>query len=214
MSTIAQEPTFRPLGLVAAPLNCSILMTDIVGFGDPHRNDYDRFRLRSALLRILVDSFADAGLPWRRCRHQDRGDGLLTVVPPTISTTPLIDPFLARLAERLGQYNGAADDLARIRLRCSLHVGPVFAEGTGYPNASIIHATRMLDSTPLRRALAGPSRDLAVMVSGYVYEAVVRHLGVPADREAFRPTRYRAKGVLITSWLYLVSGFDGSKGPR
>lgn len=214
MSTIAQQADGRPIRPVAAPLNCSILLTDIVGFGDPRRDDHDRLRLRATLLRVLVDSFTQAGLPWRRCRHQDRGDGLLTVLPPTISTAPLLDPFLPSLAERLRHYNGTADDLLRLRLRCSLHVGPVLVDGTGYPSASIIYAARMLDSTPLRRAVADPRADLAVMVSGYVYEAVVRHLGVSADRAAFRRVRFRAKGTPITSWLYLVSGCGESDGPR
>jgi class 3 adenylate cyclase len=206
MSTIAQAPTAAVPRVVTAPLNCSILMTDIVGFGDPRRDDNHRLQLRAGLLSALGGAFADAGVPWRRCRHQDRGDGLLTVAPPTISTTPLVDPFLPRLAERLGRHNEVADDPVRIRLRCALHVGPVLADGTGYPSASIIHAARMLDSMPLRRALAGSGADLAVMVSDYVYEAVVRHLGGPARPETFRPARYRAKGTPITSWLYVAAG--------
>ncbi|MEU8816707.1 hypothetical protein [Actinoplanes sp. NPDC048796] len=203
MSTIAQESKAAAPRAVTAPLNCSILVTDIAGFGDPRRDDHDRLRLRAGLLGVLAGAFADAGVPWRRCRHQDRGDGLLTVAPPTISTTPLVDPLLSRLAERLGRYNEAADDPLRIRLRCALHVGPVLPDGTGYPSASIIHATRMLDSRPLRRAVAGSGVELAVMVSTYVYEAVVRHV---AAREAFRPARYRAKGTPITSWLYVAGG--------
>lgn len=205
MSTIAQEPQAAVPRVVMAPLNCSILVTDIVGFGDPRRDDNHRLQLRAGLLNVLAGAFSDAGVPWRRCRHQDRGDGLLTVAPPTISTTPLVDPFLLRLAERLGRHNEAADDPVRIRLRCALHVGPVLADGAGYPSASIIHATRMLDSTPLRRALTGSGADLAVMVSNYVYEAVVRHMGDPGRRETFRPARYRAKGTPITSWLYVAT---------
>ncbi|GAA0450404.1 hypothetical protein Ade02nite_59550 [Paractinoplanes deccanensis] len=202
MSTIAQTPPARPVRSMTAPLNCSIFLTDIAGFGDPRRDDHDRLALRTALLRVLVESFGEAGLPWRRCRHQDRGDGLLTVVPPTISTTPLVDPLLPALAARLREHNGSADVPLRIRLRCALHVGPVLADGTGYPSASVIHTTRMLDSRPLRRALAVPGPDLAAMVSTSVYETVVRHLCEPAARDAFRPVRYRAKGVPISSWLY------------
>lgn len=212
MSTIAQEPKTAVPRVVTAPLNCSILMTDIVGFGDPRRDDNHRLLLRAGLVSVLTGAFSDAGVPWRRCRHQDRGDGLLTVAPPAISTSPLVDPLLPRLAERIGRYNEAADDLVRIRLRCALHVGPVLADGTGYPSASIIHAARMLDSTPLRRALADSGADLAVMVSDYVYEAVVRHLGGPARRDAFRPARYRAKGTPITSWLYVATGCGDSDG--
>jgi hypothetical protein len=210
MSTIARTPPALPDRLAKAPLNCSIFLTDIVGFGDSRRDDHDRAALRSALLRLLTDAFTESGLPWRRCRHQDRGDGLLTVVPPTLSTTLLVDPLLPALSERLRQHNREADDLVQMRLRCAVHVGPVQADGAGFPNISVIHATRMLDSQPLRCSLATTDVALAAMVSGYVYETVVQHLRGPVAPGAFRRSRYRAKGVPITSWIYLAHPTSGT----
>jgi hypothetical protein len=189
--------------VIAAPLNCSIFLTDIMGFGDPRRDDHDRADLRSALLLLLTDAFTKSGLPWRRCRHQDRGDGFLTIVPPTLSTTLLIDPVLSVLSERLTQHNLETGGLGRMRLRCAIHVGPVQLDRAGFPNLSVIHAARMLDSQPLRSSLMRTDTDLAVMASSYVYEAVVRHVRGPAASREWRRSRYQAKGVAITSWLYL-----------
>ena len=204
MSTIARTPPPRHDRQAKAPLNCSIFLTDIAGFGNPQRDDHDRAALRSALLRLVTDAFTESGLPWRQCRHQDRGDGLLTIVPPTLSTTLLVDPLLPALSKRLRQYNREDDDPVRMRLRCAVHVGPVQADGTGFPNISVIHAARMLDSQPLRCSLATTDTDLAVMVSGYVYETVVQHLRGPVISGDWRRSRYRAKGVPITSWMYLT----------
>lgn len=86
---------------LAQPLNCSIFITDIVGYSDLHRDDYDRAVLRSTLRRILTDTFMESGLSWRKCHHHDRGDGLLTVVPPTLSTSLLIEPLLPLLSESI-----------------------------------------------------------------------------------------------------------------
>lgn len=185
-------------------LNCSIFITDIVGYGDPRRDDHDRATLRSALLRILTDAFAESGLSWHRCRHHDRGDGLLTIVPLTLSTTLLVDPLLQVLGEGLHRHNRESEDRLRMRLRSALPVGPVRLHGTGYPNAPVIHAARMLNSAPLRRSLAMTDIPLAAMVSSYVYENVVWHRRGALAADAFRRTRYQAKGMSITSWMYLT----------
>jgi len=119
----------RPLA--GAPLNCSILCTDIAGFGDPRRDDDDRRVIRAALYKILRDVFEASNLPWDMCVHEDRGDGTLTVVPPTIPTGPLVDPLVPMLASRLKRYNRQAGAPVRIQLRAALHVGPVAPDADG-----------------------------------------------------------------------------------
>ncbi|MET7403184.1 hypothetical protein ABZS66_57865 [Dactylosporangium sp. NPDC005572] len=185
----------------STPLNCSIFLTDIAGFGDRRRTDDDRLALRAALQRLLVRAFEDCGVPWSRCLHQDRGDGLLTVVPPTVSTVPLVDPLLPRLGDRLRRYNRRSAAGGGLRLRSALHVGPVRRDGSGFPNESIIFAARLLDARPLRLSLAESDTDLATMVSPYVYETVVQQLRGAVTPTAFRRTRCTVKGVPITGWI-------------
>jgi hypothetical protein len=167
MSTIARTSSTQHDRRSTTPLNCSIFLTDIVGFGDPRCDDHDRATLRSALLQLLTEAFAESGPPRRRCRHQDRGDGVLNVVPPTLSTTLLVDPLLPVLGERLRRHNREAGHLVRMRLRCALHVGPGQADGAGFPNVSVIHAARMLDSGLLRRSLTATDVHLVTMVSRF-----------------------------------------------
>jgi hypothetical protein len=203
MSSIAKPSPSRQHGRPARPLNCSIFITDIIGYSDPRRDDHDRMVLRSTLLRILTDAFVESGLAWRKCRHQDRGDGLLTVVPPTLSTSLLIDPLLPLLGESIHRHNRGAMDQLQIRMRSALHVGPVLLGDTGYPNASVIHAARMLDSDSLRRTLASSDNTFATMVSSYVYENVARHMRGAVTADAFRRTWYQTGSAPITSWMYV-----------
>jgi hypothetical protein len=195
---------------LAQPLNCSIFITDIVGYSDLHRDDYDRAVLRSTLWRILTDAFMESGLNWRRCHHHDRGDGLLTVVPPMLSTSLLIEPLLPLLGESIRRHNRGATD--RLRLRSAVHVGPVALGDTGYPNASVIHAARMVDSDELRHRLDCSGQEFATMVSSYVYENVVRHVRGALGADSFQRSRYQIGNVPITSWVYVSQQAD--KGDR
>ena len=213
MSSITKTSQAQHHRRSAAPLNCSIFMTDIVGYSDPFRDDHDRAALRSTLLRILVDGFTASGLTWRRCRHHDRGDGLLTIVPPTLSTYSLINPLLHVLGENILQHNRTAPDELHLQLRSALLVGPVLLGDTGYPNASVIHAARMLDSVALRRTFATSNHAFATMVSSYVYENVVQHTRGAVTASAFHRTSYDASGATFSSWTYVAqTSDDGSQG--
>jgi len=160
--------------------------------------------LRATLFHLLPDVFEGSGLPWTSCLHQDRGDGILTIVPPTVSTMVLVNPLLTLLATRLRRYNRQAGDPVRMQLRTALHVGPVLLDGRGFPNQSLIHAVRMLDAPVLKRSLAATGADLAAMVSEHVYDTVVRQACGTVDPSSFRRVRYQVKKAKITSWMYLA----------
>lgn len=66
--------------------NCSILLTDIAGFGAENRSHEDRRVVRSVMYRILEESCEKSGTSWESCHCEDRGDGALIVVPPTRPT--------------------------------------------------------------------------------------------------------------------------------
>src|SRR5581483_8308709 len=113
------------------PLNCAIVFTDVAGFSDPLRNDSDRDVVRASLYEILRTAFEASAVPWASCYRDDRGDGAVIVVQPTVSTQRVVDPLTAELADRLRQYNRRASDVVRIQLRVALHVGPVGRDPEG-----------------------------------------------------------------------------------
>ncbi len=208
LAAIHQASTLRrehPSDLIGrAPLNYSIFSTDIAGFGNRRRNDDDRRSVRDALYRILQETFEACSVPWTACYHEDRGDGTLTIVPPILSTLPLVDPLLPLLAAKLKRHNRQAGDPVRIRLRATLHVGPVFADDNGLCGHALIHAARMLDAPILKQSLATTDADLVFMASTHVYDTVIRHCAGLVDPATFQQVRFQVKESRITSWMYVA----------
>jgi CRP-like cAMP-binding protein/tetratricopeptide (TPR) repeat protein len=186
------------------PLNCSIVFTDVAGFSDPVRNDGDRDVVRTAMYEILRSGFDAAGVPWASCYREDRGDGAVIVVPPTISTQRLVDPLMAELAGRLRQYNRRASAVVRIQLRIALHVGPVGRDAEGLTGQAVIAAARIVDAPAIKARLAAEQADLIFAASDYVYDQVVRNCGGQVDPVAFEHMQCQVKETHVSAWAYLA----------
>ena len=185
-------------------LNCSVLFTDIAGFGDPERNDSDREVVRMALYEILRSALDASGVPWHACYHEDRGDGVVIVVPPTIATVRVVDPLIPELAGQLRQYNRRAADVVRIQLRAALHVGPVGMDAEGLTGQALIVAARLVDAPVLKERLATDQADLAFAASAYVYDHVVRNCVGRVDSTAFEHLELQVKESHISAWIHVT----------
>jgi Cyclic nucleotide-binding domain len=181
--------------------NCTVFYADVAGFGGQSRNDPDRRMVRCALYRILREVFRSSGVEWGECHREDRGDGVLIIVPPCIPTSLLIDPLAGQLARALAAYNQQAADPERIQLRVALHVGPIVSDPHGVSGESILQAARILEAPVLKRELAAGGADLGVIVSGFVHDSVLRHL--PRNRwpGKYRSVRLRVKESALTAWM-------------
>jgi hypothetical protein len=79
-----------------------MLAVDIAGYTRADRDNDIRLYLRRSLYQILQDAFQGSGLPWAECHHEDRGDGVLIIIPPripgylVIPHPSLVDPALFR----------------------------------------------------------------------------------------------------------------------
>jgi CRP-like cAMP-binding protein/tetratricopeptide (TPR) repeat protein len=192
------------LEVTAEPLNCSVLFTDVAGFGDPRRNDGDREAVRRALYEISRSAFEASGVEWANCYYEDRGDGTVIVVPPTIATVRVVDPLIPELASRLRQYNRRASDVVQIQLRVALHVGPVGRDAEGLNGEAIIVAARILDAPVLKARLAADRADLMFAASDYVYDHVIRHCVGRVDSAAFEHVDYQVKKTRVSAWVHLA----------
>ena len=186
------------------PLNCSIVFTDVAGFSDPVRNDGDRDVVRAAMYEILRSAFEASGVPWAACYREDRGDGAVIVVPPTISTHRVVDPLVAELADRLRQYNRRASEVVRIQLRVALHVGPVGKDAEGLTGQAVISAARIVDAPVIKARLAAEQADLIFAASDYVYEHVVRSCDGRVDPAAFEHMECQVKESHVSAWVHLA----------
>jgi len=186
------------------PLNCSILFTDVAGFSDPARNDSDRDVVRTAMYEIVRSAFEASRVPWAACYREDRGDGAVIVVPPTISSQRVVDPLVAELADRLRQYNRRASDVVRIQLRAALHVGPVGRDAEGLTGQAVIAAARIVDAPAIKDRLAAEQADLIFAASDYVYDHVVRNCGQRVDPAAFEHVECQVKESRVSAWVHLA----------
>ena len=185
--------------------NCTVFLTDVVGFGARTRTDNDRLLIREALFRMT--QAAVQGMPG--ARTEDRGDGFFTVVPPNVATARIIDQLLKELPVALDLHNSTQRESVRFKLRLAVNVGPVVSD-MGVSGEAIIVAARLVEAPQFKGALAGSKASLGVIASPFVYETVIRHGTDPRDVASYSEVPVEVKESDTTAWMKL---FDALPSP-
>jgi hypothetical protein len=193
----------RPATLPVEGQLCTVFAVDIVGFTRPERDDDIRLYLHQQLYEYLRAAFDDAGLPWAECFCEDRGDGVLMVIPPEISVKGLIDPLPEKLRGLIRRHNHVSSSAAQMQLRAAVTIGPLEHDGYGFVGTDVNFAFRMLASRPLKRMLAASRAELGLVISDYVYRALVCRYPSRVRPGAFQPVRFQAKNARARAWTYL-----------
>jgi len=197
------HPASRPALPPVEGQICVIAGVDIAGFTDPGRDDDIRRFLHKALYGMLMTALDQAGISWDDCSHEDRGDGVLLIMPPSITVRSIIDPFLRHLRAQIRLHNHACQPAAKIQLRVAAHIGPVDHDGEGFVGTDVNHMARLLDARPLKRALAATGADLAFIASEYLYSNVVCRYPTLVSPDDFQPVRFQVKYTRAKAWIYL-----------
>jgi hypothetical protein len=187
-------------------LPCSVLAFDIVAFGDRRRDDDVQLYVRSRLYRILETAFAEVGLPRWRCHREDRGDGVLLVVPPPVSAELLVTPLADRVRAGLRRHNKLSSDAAQIRLRMALHAGHVHFDPYGVAGQTLVHAFRLLEAPAFKTAFAAMPCELGLVVSDRVYEDVIRHGPDLIDPASYDAISVSVKETEARAWVHFPPG--------
>nr|WP_157529332.1 tetratricopeptide repeat protein [Kibdelosporangium sp. MJ126-NF4]CEL22916.1 FOG: TPR repeat [Kibdelosporangium sp. MJ126-NF4]CTQ90056.1 FOG: TPR repeat [Kibdelosporangium sp. MJ126-NF4] len=162
----------------------AIVAVDVEGFSS--RTDLQQTAVRRNLYESLEQGFTEAGIPWQDCdTSQDRGDGVLVLVPPDIAHTNLVDQLPHRLAAALRRNNAIYAAEAQIRLRVAVHVGKIDFDNRGIVGNTVNFTCRMLDAPVLKAVLAASRGVFSLMVSDWFYRQVVE------PDPAIRPDTYR-----------------------
>ncbi len=188
--------------LVWRPEYRAIMVIDMAGSG--RWDDCAQLRSREALDVLARAAFREAGIAWGELVVEDRGDGMILLIPPSVSKVDLLGPLVPALAAGLREYNSVVGAGLRIRLRVAMHAGEVLRGPSGWVGTDMYLACRLVNSAPLYQELVrSPEVDLVVAVSQVMHDAVVRH-GYPGiDRTAYSPVRVVAKEVETTAWLHV-----------
>ncbi|MEU4828635.1 hypothetical protein AB0H37_42895 [Actinomadura sp. NPDC023710] len=181
---------------------CTVVTVDIAGFGD-RRSDFDRRHVRNTLYESLIDAFHASNIPFGETYFEDRGDGLLVIIPPRFLVEPMLESLPSRMEAILRLHNRTASAEAQLKVRMAIHVGEIHHDDLGLVGTSLTHAFRLLDAPQFKRALATSDNVLALIVSERVYTDIVsKGLGAldPAD---FSTIDVRVKETDTEAWVYL-----------
>lgn len=178
----------------------TIVAVDVEGFGvrdGPHQT-----KVREGLNTAVRNAFERCGLSWDHCHSEDRGDGLLVLVPPDVDARRLVECLPNELAGCLRLHNATADEQARIRLRMVIHSGEIERDRQGYSGPAVVLAHRLLDSRPLKKALRHSSGILALITSNEFFRNVVTS-DPAANPGIYRRVPVVAKETRTLAWICL-----------
>ena len=181
----------------------AILIVDVERFGDPARTNAHQLAVRDGMYQALRQSFSSGRISWADCVTEDRGDGVLVLVPPVVPKSWLVTRLPGYLAEALVRHNAAHPEQERIRLRMALHAGEVHQDPHGFAGVSINRAFRLIEAPASRTALRDSSGVVALIVSDWFYDEVVRHHPA-AGPSCFRQVHVVMKETEMTAWVRVL----------
>jgi hypothetical protein len=193
----------RAAQIPASGLVCAMVAFDIAGFTRPERDEETRMYIHKAFYCIAKEAVQRSGVPWDRCHLEDRGDGALVIVPPDVPAHGLIYPFPERLRDSIRVYNRMSVPAAQIQVRAAAHIGPVYRDDHGLVGDDINLLCRMLDAKPLHTALASSGAELALAISGYMHESLVRRHPALTGQTQFSRMNTQVKGTKVNAWIHL-----------
>jgi hypothetical protein len=181
--------------------NCTVFLSDVAGFGARARTDSDRMLIREALSWMTAEALQ--GLPevWTL----DRGDGLLTVLPPSISTPEGMTRLLKELPAAIERHNRSQHASARFQLRLAINVGPVFGDAAGVSGEAIIVASRLLEAPYFKEAVVDSAASLGIVISPFVYETFIRPGPDLSEVASYIQVPVVVRGSSTTAWMKVIS---------
>jgi tetratricopeptide (TPR) repeat protein len=181
-------------------VHCTVLVVDVEGFS--HRTAPHQVAVRNGFYLALASAFDSAGISWPDCYHEDRGDGVVVLIPAHVPKAVLVDLLPHDLVGALCEHNRAAPAEDRIRLRMALNAGEIIFDDHGVTGSSLNLAFRLIEAGPVREALAESPGVLALITSSWFFDEVVRH-SPNAEPARYRPVRVSVKETVAVGWLSL-----------
>ncbi|MFI0412390.1 hypothetical protein [Actinomadura sp. 3N508] len=163
-------------------MNTTLIGVDIPNFGDRRRSNDIRRVLRDTMYGLLTESFTMTGLPWEDSHREDRGDGALIILPPSVQSSETLDPLAHHATALLRRANRLTNELTRLRLRMAVHSGEVQYDAHGVLGHAVNHLFRLLDASAFKRVMATAHyADLGMLVSDDLYRAAIDDGAVDQD---------------------------------
>ncbi|WP_112467700.1 hypothetical protein [Streptomyces triticisoli] len=188
-----------------------IVLLDIEDFS--LRPETAQATLHEELYHVVEFALARAGLGLDACAVQDRGDGMLLLVPIGTSPTRLLRELVRGLEDALVEHRGKYNDEHRMRLRVGLHQGLVIRRGERWTGSAVNDLARLVDAGPVKQVLARAGRaHLVLVVSNEIHKSVVQGRYPGIDPAAYLPADFVTKhGEPRRGWV-TVPGYPAPPG--
>ena len=150
-----------------------VVGADVEAYG--RRNVRQQRDIQRDLRVLMAEAAQAAGLDPTAWEVFPTGDGEHAVLPAGVNLLAVVGGFVPVLHDLLVLRNEDREPGAKIRLSVAVHTGALTpGAGDRYAGVALLELGRLLDSTPVRRALARSDRSaLALILSTAVYEKVV-----------------------------------------
>lgn len=183
-------------------VHCSLVVVDVEGFGGRSRTMPHQVAVRAGMYRALRGALSSAGIAWTDCYHEDRGDGVVVLVPARTAKALLVERLPLELVNAIREHNRVSVAPQRIRMRMAVHAGEVVFDRHGVTATSLNFTFRLIEAPTVKKALAESPGVLALITSDWFFEEVVRH-SPDASAASYRPVRVSVKETSTVGWLSL-----------
>ncbi|MBS2962011.1 hypothetical protein KGA66_03055 [Actinocrinis puniceicyclus] len=164
--------------------------------------DTARPAVREGLHSLFISSLTKVGVGPLLYHKEDRGDGVLVLVEPSVPKARLLGRWILEINEQLRELN--QDRRRPVRLRLGLHCGEVRRDGAGVSGKAIDLTFRLTDSDVARETLAeAPDATLVVIVSDWLFTDVVAGGGPYIESRGYRRVRVTGRSVDADAWVYV-----------
>jgi hypothetical protein len=157
--------------------------------------------MRETLYQIIDRAFQRAEVEPEQRIVEDRGDGVLIAIRPSVSGARLAGPWLDTVYWALLSHNRSPSK--PLRLRVSMHVGAVEQDGHGLVGRAVDYTCRLCDSREGKALLAGCDANLVLIASAEFHEAVVRGGGTMIESATYAQGPVVVDGSPRTAWFHV-----------
>ncbi|WP_434446526.1 hypothetical protein [Lentzea sp. E54] len=183
----------------------TIVVVDVAEFTRADRHVPHLFAVHEGLYGVLKAAFGGAGVELENCAIEDRGDGALILVPPTVSKSELADKLPDRLVAEIRRYNSTRVLAAQLKLRVGLHSGDIRKNAHGWVGPAVNLAFRLLDAEQAKAELRSSEGVIAMIASEHFYDEVIFQDPGSAP-ESYRRIDVSVKTFEGHAWLRLHGG--------
>jgi CRP-like cAMP-binding protein len=179
--------------------NCTVFLSEVAGFASDTRTDSDRILIIESLARMTAQALQGIPGVWTL----DRPDGLLTVLPPSVSTVEGMTPLLKELPAAIERHNRSQPASAQFQMRLAINVGPVFGDAARVYGEAITVASRLLETLSLKEAVDDSAAILGIVISPFVYETFIRP-GDLSEVASYKQVPVEVRESSTTAWMKVI----------